>query len=77
MVTLREPIALRPCEKEIMRLVAQYRTNKEIADELDISYGRVRNVISDIMRVLDIHERPHLIRYAQENGYGADISLPK
>ena len=77
MTTLKEPVALRPREKEILHLVAQYRTNGEIASELNLRYGTIRNAVSDIMRLLGIHERPHLIQYAQENGYGAKVSPSK
>lgn len=63
-------IQFRPSEQEILYLVSQCYTNKEIAEILGIRYGTVRNVISDIMRLLGIHERLHLVRYTQALEFG-------
>jgi len=47
-------------EKDIVRLVAQGLTNKEIAAQLFLSEGTVRNNIMNIMEKLDVKNRTQL-----------------
>ncbi len=44
-------------EKEIIRLVAEGYSNKEIASELYLSEGTVRNYLSSILDKLQLRDR--------------------
>lgn len=50
-------------ELEIIELVAQGFNNKEIAAELFLSEGTVRNYLSDILEKLDLRDRTQLAVY--------------
>jgi two-component system nitrate/nitrite response regulator NarL len=54
-------------EKEVLRLVAQGKTNKIIARELDISHNTVKLHVKHIMSKLSINSRVELALYAFEN----------
>jgi len=47
-------------ERDIIRLVAQGLTNKEIAAQIFLSEGTVRNNIVTIMEKLDVKNRTQL-----------------
>lgn len=51
-------------EREILRLVAQGLTNKEIGARLDISEKTVRNRVSGILAKLEVTRRSHAIAWA-------------
>ena len=55
-------------EKEILQLIAESNSNKEIADKLHISVKTAETHRNNIMRKLDIHDAVGLTRYAIENG---------
>jgi ATP/maltotriose-dependent transcriptional regulator MalT len=61
---------LTPAQQEIARLVPERRSNRAIADRLDMPEGTVRTHMQEIYRRLGIHSRPELIRIvrAEENG---------
>lgn len=63
---LRDQISER--EKEVVRLVAQGRSNKEIARELFLSEGTVKAHISHILGKLNLERRADLVRYALSRG---------
>lgn len=44
-------------ETGLLKLVAEGKTNKEIADELRLSEGTVRNYLSEIFAKLEVHRR--------------------
>ena len=50
-------------EEEVLRLVAQGYTNKEIAARLDISVRTVETHTSNCMDNLDVHRRADILRY--------------
>ena len=50
-------------EKEIMELVAEGKSNKEISGELFLSEGTVRNYISTLLDKLDLRDRTQLAVY--------------
>lgn len=60
----REVEQLTPREKEVLFLVAQGSTNKEVASELDISEFTARNMVSNILGKLGLSNRSELVRWA-------------
>jgi DNA-binding NarL/FixJ family response regulator len=54
-------------EREIVQLLAEGFTNKEIASDLGITARTVETHRSNIMHKLNIHNVPKLVRYAIEN----------
>lgn len=55
-------------EREILRLVAQGYDNKEIASELFLAEGTVRNQISRLLEKLSLKDRTQLAVFAVKNG---------
>lgn len=55
---------LSPREREILQLIAEGYTNKQIADILSISIKTVQTHRLNLMRKLDLHDRADLIKYA-------------
>ncbi len=56
---------LTPREYEVLQLLAQGQSNQEIANNLVIEVGTVKNHVHNIFRKLDIHERQHAAAIAQ------------
>jgi DNA-binding NarL/FixJ family response regulator len=56
-------------EKEVLKLIAEGKSNKEIADLLDISVRTEEKHRANIMEKLNMKNSADLIRYAIENGY--------
>lgn len=56
--------SLTPRELDIVRGVGEGRSNKEIAEELGLSVGTVKNHISIILDKLDLRDRTQLAIYA-------------
>ena len=56
-------------EVEVLRLIAQGATNREIAEQLVISEGTVKNHISNILSRLGLRDRTQAAIYARENGW--------
>ncbi len=55
-------------EREILQLIAEGHTNREIADNLDISVKTVGVHRVNLMEKLDIHNTTELIKYAIRKG---------
>jgi NarL family two-component system response regulator LiaR len=55
-------------ERDVIRLVAQGRTNQEIARELVISEKTVKTHVSNILSKLQLSDRTQLAIYAIKNG---------
>lgn len=55
-------------EREVLKLVAEGRTNREIADLLALSVKTVLGHRTRIMEKLDIHNRTELVKYAIRKG---------
>ncbi len=55
-------------EREILKLIADGHTSREIADMLFISLKTILNHRAKIMEKLDIHNRTELIKYAIRKG---------
>lgn len=62
------PDPLSPREIEILRIVAQGASNKEIAEHLFISEGTVKNHLSSILSKLGVRDRMQAILKAREFG---------
>jgi two-component system response regulator NreC len=59
---------LTPREMEVLRLVAQGHTNRQIADLLTISVRTVETHRANLMGKLHLESRVELVRYAAEHG---------
>ncbi len=55
-------------EREVLQLIAEGHTNKEIADMLNLSVRTVQNHRAHIMEKLGMHDRGELIKYAIQKG---------
>jgi DNA-binding NarL/FixJ family response regulator len=55
-------------EREVLQLVAEGKTSKEIASVLDVSVKTAETHRANIMNKLDIHETAGLVRYAIRHG---------
>jgi DNA-binding NarL/FixJ family response regulator len=55
-------------EKQVLKLVAEGHSNKEVADELGISVKTAMSHREHIMDKLDLHSRTELIRFAIRQG---------
>jgi two-component system, NarL family, response regulator DesR len=56
-------------EKEVLELVADGKNTKEIADELSLKTGTVRNYISTILDKLEVKNRIEAITQSKEKGW--------
>jgi two-component system NarL family response regulator len=54
---------LTPRELQVLKLIAQDYTNQEIADELVIEVGTVKNHVHNILRKLDVNSREDAAAY--------------
>ncbi len=54
-------------ERKVLALVAEGRTNREIADELFLAEGTVKNYVSGLLAKLQFNRRGQLIAYASRN----------
>lgn len=55
-------------EQEVMKLLAEGRTVREVASELSLSIKTVEAHKLNLMRKLDIHNRASLVEYAMQRG---------
>ena len=55
---------LSPRQREVLRMIAEGRTTKQIAQMLEISVKTVETHRSQLMERLDIHDVAGLVRYA-------------
>ncbi len=59
---------LSPRQSEVLQLIAEGHSTKEIARRLDLSVKTVDTHRSQLMKLLDIHEVAGLVRYAMRVG---------
>lgn len=59
-----EPETLTPREREVLQLIAEGHTSREIAQMLNLSVKTVQSHRTSLMQKLDLHDRGELIRYA-------------
>jgi DNA-binding CsgD family transcriptional regulator len=55
-------------EREILQLVAEGRSNKEVAALLDISPATVETHRARVLQKLDVHNTAELVLYAVRRG---------
>ncbi len=55
---------LTPTERRVLRLIAEYKTSKEIAEEMFINYRTVENHRTNICSKLNIHGSHSLLKFA-------------
>ena len=63
-----EPESLTSREAEVLRLIVQGYTNRQIGGSLNISVRTVETHRSNIMDKLNLHSRVDLVRYASQHG---------
>lgn len=61
-------VALTPREIEILKLIVEGYTNRQIGEELNISVRTVEGHRSNLSVKLGLHSRVELVRYAREHG---------
>ncbi len=66
---VKDPIdTLTTREREVLRLIAEGKTNKEIATDLNLSVYTVESHRGRVMEKLNLHSSGDLIRFAIRNG---------
>lgn len=61
------PLDLTPTERHVLRLIADYKTSKEIAEDLGISRRTVETHRTNICQKLEIHGSHALMKFALEH----------
>ncbi len=59
---------LTPRERQVLKLIAEGKSNREIAEELVLSSNTVQTHRLHIMEKLNLHKRSELIKYAIRRG---------
>ena len=67
LLTQRSPLT--NLESQLLKLVAEGLSNKDIASQLHLSDGTVRNYMTSILSKLSAENRTAAVRIAQEKGY--------
>ena len=67
-MTLTTSSKLTPREHEVLGLLALGFTNREVAEELNISVRTVETHRASILSMLGLRTRADLVRYARANG---------
>jgi len=62
-------VSLSPREMEILELICQGASNKDIAQRLGISYQTVKNHVTSILQKLGVSDRTQAVLYALKNGW--------
>jgi len=57
------------CEKQILKLIGDGKTNKEIAHELDRSIHTIHNHLKKIYAKLDVKDRFEALEEAKKNSF--------
>ena len=55
-------------ERHVLKLIAEGKTNRQIAEELDIALKTIDNHRAHLMRKLDIHDQTALVKFAIRRG---------
>lgn len=62
------PVALTPREREVLKLLAEGKTDKEIAQTLTLAFRTVRNHAHNILQKLDSRNRHEAVQRAKRRG---------
>jgi DNA-binding NarL/FixJ family response regulator len=68
----RDEIPLTPRQREVLQLIAEGNSTKEIAQKLSISIKTAKTHRTELMRRLDLHDVAGLVRYAMQIGLAQD-----
>jgi DNA-binding NarL/FixJ family response regulator len=68
--TPQQPLNLTKREFEIVTLIVHGKSNKEIAKEIFLSEGTIKNMITNILEKLELRDRTQLAVLAVRNGIG-------
>ena len=68
-ILLTQRSTLTNLENQLLKLVAEGLSNKDIASQLHLSDGTVRNYMTSILSKLGAENRTAAVRIAQEKGY--------
>lgn len=60
-------------ERDVLRLIANGRSNKEIAAALHLTEGTVKGYVSAILAKLEVADRTQAALYAVKHGLGGDV----
>ncbi|MDL1945127.1 response regulator transcription factor [Chloroflexi bacterium CFX2] len=66
--TSKSTEALTPREIEVLKLIVQGYTNRQIGEELCISVRTAESHRANLSEKLGLHSRVELVRYAREHG---------
>ena len=61
-------VALTGLERKVLQLIAEGRSNKEVASNLGLSFNTVHNHRSHRMAKLSLHKQSDLVRHAIKAG---------
>jgi PAS domain S-box-containing protein len=67
----KPPAHLTPRQVEVLRLLEQGRSTKQIAEELQLSYDTVKNHVRHLLRALGVHSRLEAVAIARQ-GFSSD-----
>ena len=67
-LVVNPPESLTPRETEVLKLIVQGYTNRQIAEELNISIRTAETHRANLSDKLGLHSRVELVRYAREHG---------
>ncbi len=68
LATVDEATGLTPREREVLRLVAEGRSDREIAEALGVSYRTVTSYVRNILDKLDVASRTGAATQAVRRG---------
>jgi two-component system response regulator NreC len=66
--SLRPEELLTPRELDVLNLIVQGYTNRQVADELQLSMRTVEGYRANLTEKLGLHNRADLVRYARKHG---------
>ncbi|MCP5097906.1 MAG: response regulator transcription factor [Chloroflexi bacterium] len=55
-------------ERQIISILVQGHSNRQIAQDLNLAYQTVRNILNQLYKKLDVHSRVEAINWALDNG---------
>ena len=64
----RDATGLTPKEKEVLQLIAEGYSSKQIAKSFNLSLNTIHVHRNNIMKKLGIHKQAELVRYAIKEG---------